>query len=348
MKNLIKITLIFFIVSSLSYISYCNINDLGDPLWLPPHDKLVFISVHEESQGELYILEKYSESPVRLTNNDLYDNNCALSPDKKKVVFHRGNSDDFTSFEIYMIDLETKEETRLTNNNYADGHPDWSPDGKKIIYASFNDGNGNPSGTADIYVLDLDSMEKTRLTTSVYEDNDPEWSPDGSKIIFKSTRNTQEEAREEIYVMDSDGTNIQRLTTTTGWESDHDPSWSPDSDAVVFVRYSGIRPWTDIAIPGIWDNWQEITPWNNYKVDLEGNITQLTNTEYIAGLVVYSKDKEHVLYYNHDFEINENDELLYDERNLLLVNLYDMTREPLIKHNETLQPYIQGIEYFDW
>jgi Tol biopolymer transport system component len=343
-----KFVLIIIFMFCFPFINSCDTN-LGEPLWSSPHDKLILVSIYEKEEGELYLLEKYSDSLVQLTDNNRYDNNCALSSDGKKVVFHGGNIDDFTSFEIYMIDLETKEETQITNNYYADGHPDWSPDGQKIVYASFHDGNGNPTGTADIYVLDLDSMEKTRLTTSPYEDNDPEWSPDGSKIIFKSTRNTQQEAREEIYVMDSKGDNIRRLTTTTGWESDHDPSWSPDSDAVVYMHYSGVRPWSDISNPGIWDNWEEVTPWNDYMVDMDGNITQLTDTEYISSLVVFSKDKEHVLYNNHEFEVNDSGDLLYTERDLILIKLDEMTETALISEiDESIEAYLQGLEYFDW
>src|SRR4030042_1953072 len=239
---------------------------------------MVFISPADSPEGELFLLDK-SGRTSRITYNNRYENNPALSPDGKKVAFHGGSIEPWT-WDIYVIDLETKEETRLTNNNVLDGHPDWSPDGSKIVFASFKDAHGNPAGTADIYTINTDGTGRTQLNNSRWEDNDPEWAPDGTKIAFKSTRNTQQSAREEIYTMDIDGGNVQRLTTTSGWQSDHDPSWSPDGNTIVFTRYEGSRPWTDINDLAILKHhWQEIIPWNIYKVDLDGEVVRLTDVD---------------------------------------------------------------------
>ncbi len=293
--------------------------------------------------GELYLLDK-SGQITRLTNNDRHENNPALSPDGKKVAFHGGDIDNPLTWDIYIINLETKEETRLTNNKVLDGHPDWSPDGTKIVFASFSDVHGNPSGTADIYTVNIDGTGLTQLTNSSWEDNDPEWSPDGTKIAFKSTRNTQESAREEIYVMDADGDNVRRLTRTTGWQSDHDPSWSPDSKTIAFNRYGGGRPWTDITDPDILrDHWQDILPWDTYKVDLIGNVTKLTDVDYASGLPVFSEDGTKILFLRLDFII-VNNQLGGAHHRLILMSPDGYNQEQLIpddRHTPTL-------EYFDW
>ncbi|KXB01898.1 hypothetical protein AKJ45_03870 [candidate division MSBL1 archaeon SCGC-AAA261F19] len=256
------------------------------------NEKIVFSSRADSPEGELYLLDNAGEIS-RLTNNERHEANPALSPNGEKVAFHAGNENNPQSWGIYILNLETSAETRLTNNNLIDGHPDWSPDGSKIIFTSFRDSQGNPSSTSDIYVINTDGTGLNRLTTSEWDDADAEWSPDGSKIVFKSTRNTQQQYREEIYVMDNDGSDIQRLTTTSDNESDHDPSWSPDSKTIVFNRYEGSRLWIEITELNIIQNyWQELTPWNVYKTDLNGNVTKLTDTDNIAGLPIFFPQME--------------------------------------------------------
>ncbi len=329
-------------------IAGISCNDIkSDPaLWKEqPNERIVFMSKADSPDGELYLLDKSGQTS-RLNYNNRHENNPALSPDGKKVAFHGGNIDDPLTWDIYIIDLETKEETRFTSNNVLDGHPDWSPDGSKIVFASFRDAHGNPSGTADIYVVNIDGTGLTQLTDSSWEDNDPEWSPDGTKIAFKSTRKTEQSAREEIYIMDADGGNVRRLTRTTGWQSDHDPSWSPDSKTIVFMRNEGSRPWTDLLnLDILRDHWQELTPWNAYKVDLNGNgdVMKLTNAEHTLNLPVFSTDGTKILSLRLDFII-VNKQLGGAHHRLILMNPDGSDQEQLIpddRHTGTL-------EYFDW
>lgn len=322
----------------------CSDSKSDPALWREqPNERIVFMSKSDSPQGELYLRDKSGQTS-RLTYNNRHENNPALSSDLKKVAFHGGNIDDPLTWDIYAIDLETKEETRLTNNNLLDGHPDWSPDGSKIVFASFRDVHGNPSGTADIYVINIDVTGLTQLTNSSWEDNDPEWSPDGTNIVFKSTRKTKQSAREEIYIMGADGGNVQRLTTTSGWQSDHDPSWSPDGKTIVFNRYEGSRPVTDIYNPAILkDYWQEIIPWNIYKVDLNGEVLKLTNVDYTSGLPVFSVDGSKILFLRLDFNLI-NDQLAGADHRLILMEPDGTDQEQLIpddRHTPTL-------EYFDW
>jgi Tol biopolymer transport system component len=240
-----------------------------------PNERIVFISKADSPEGELYLLDKNGQI-TRLTNNNRHENNPAISFDGKKVAFNGGDEDDMFTWEIYILDLSTGKEIQLTDNNVIDAHPDWSPDDAKMVFGSFRDAQGNPSGTADIYVMNNDGSALTQLTHSSWEDNDPEWSPDGTRIVFKSTRHTRQGGREEIYVMNSDGSNPQRLTTTSGWQSDHDPSWSPNSDHILFTRFEGSRSWLDAD--NFKEDWEELTPWNIHRVDLNGNVERLTNS----------------------------------------------------------------------
>jgi len=313
-------------------------------LWAQqPNEQIVFMSRADSEEGELYLLDKQGRIR-RLTNNNRHENNPALCLDGTKIVYHAGESENPLTWEIYLLDLNTLEETRLTNNSVLDGHPDWSPDGEKIVYASFQDEQGNPAGVADIYVMSTEGIFISQLTQNQWEDNDPEWSPDGTKIAFKSTRSTQQDAREELFVMDSDGGNVQQLTTTRGWGSDHDPSWSPDSNSIAFMRYEGERPWTDIAnLQTFINHWDELTPWNTYVVDLEGSVDQVTDTEYIAQLAVFSSDGKKILYLDNEF-VFINEQLMGINHRFSIINPDGTLSQQLLADDM----HTPTVEYFDW
>lgn len=307
------------------------------------NEQIVFVSKADSEANELYLIDK-TESITRLTTNERMENNPALSFDGTKIAYHAGNPDDPLTWEIYVMDLSTREEIQLTNNSVIDGHPDWSPDGSKIVFASFQDAEGNPSGVADLFVIDLNGNMIRRLTSNEWEDNDPEWSPDGSMIVFKSTRYTQIDAREEIYVMDSTGENVRRLTSTTGWESDHDPSWSPDGKRITYMHYAGVRPWTDLVdLTTFITHWDELTPWNTFVVDLDGTSSQVTNTDYIAQLAVFSRSGDTILFLDNDFIIINNKLIGIHHRFTLIDPLTGLKRQLLPDDNHT-----PTLEYFDW
>lgn len=319
-------------ISNASYLWYQQENE-----------QIVFMSRADDEEGELYLLNKKGEI-TRLTDNKRHENNPALSRDGSKVAFHAGESDNLLSWDIYVVDIHTLQETRLTNNTVLDGHPDWSPDGSKIVYASFQDDEGNPSDVADLYVIDLNGTFVQQLTDNEWEDNDPEWSPDGSMIAFKSTRNSQIHAREELFVMNSDGSNVCQLTHTSGWESDHDPSWNSLSTKITYMHYAGSRPWTDIGYLNTFINhWEELTPWNTYVVDLNATSSQVTNTEYIAQLAVFSKDDERILYLDNEF-ILFNDQLRGIHHYFTVINPDGSEKQRLLPEDR----HTPTVEYFDW
>lgn len=347
-----KRTLIICILSVLGLSilgTSCNVNEPisneedSYVLWKEqPNEKIIFMSKADTPEGELYLLDKNGQI-TRLTNNNRHENNPALSFDGKKVAFNGGEEGNQLTWEIYILDLSTGKETRLTNNNVIDAHPDWSPDDSKIVFGSFRDAQGNPFGTADIYVVNVDGSELMRLTNSLWEDNDPEWSPDGSRIVFKSTRNTQQGGREEIFVMNSDGADPQRLTTTSGWQSDHDPSWSPDSSQILFTRFEGNRIWYDVA--NFAEDWQELTPWNVHRVDLNGNVERLTDSSDSGwGIVLWSADGSDVLYGTIDWITDNRGHVIGGNHRLILMNPDGSNQRQLFPDDD----HTGSLEYFDW
>ena len=327
-------------------LAYNAWKQISNSNWLwsqQDNEKIVFISKADSEEGELYLINK-NNTITRLTHNNRYENNPALSFDGKKVAFHAGDSENPLTWEIFILDLETLQETQLTDNNVLDGHPDWSPDNSQIVFASFRDEQGNPSAVADLFIVSINGTMLSQLTNNEWEDNDPEWSPDGSTIVFKSNRRTQTDAREEIYIINSDGSNVKRLTTTTGWESDHDPSWSPDSRSIAYMHYAGIRPWTDVGnLNTFITKWDELTPWNTYIVDLNGTSHQVTNSESIAQLAVFSHDGDHILYLDNEFLL-DNNKLRGINHYFTLVRTNGTMKRQLLSENK----HTPTVEYFDW
>ncbi|MCD4693701.1 MAG: DPP IV N-terminal domain-containing protein [Calditrichales bacterium] len=326
----------------------CNVNEPvkeEDPyaLWKEQaNEKIVFMSKADSPEGELYLLDKNGQI-TRLTNNNRHENNPAISFDGKKVAFNGGDEGNQLTWEIYILDLYTGEETQLTDNNVIDAHPDWSPDDSKIVFGSFRDAQENPYGTADIYVMNNDGSAITQLTDSSWEDNDPEWSPDGTRIVFKSTRNTQQNGREEIYIMRSDGTELQRLTTTSGWQSDHDPSWSPNSDQILFTRFEGSRIWYDVA--NFAQDWEELTPWNVHRVDLNGNVKRLTNSSDAGwGVVLHTADGSQILFGAINWITNNDNQVIGGYHRLILMDPDGSNQRQLLPDDD----HTGTLEYFDW
>ncbi|MCD4753275.1 MAG: DPP IV N-terminal domain-containing protein, partial [Anaerolineaceae bacterium] len=230
-----------------------------------------------------------------------------------------------------------------TDNYVIDAHPDWSPDDLKIVFGSFRDARENPSGTADIYVMNSDGSALTQLTNSSWEDNDPEWSPDGTRIVFKSTRNTQQSGREEIFIMDSDGSDPHRLTTTNGWQSDHDPSWSPDSDFILFTRFEGSKVWFDTA--NFAEDWEELTPWNIHRVDMNGNVERLTDSNDAGwGVVLYSDDGSKILFGTIEWITNNNGQVIGGYHRLIIMNSDGSNQQQFLPDDD----HTGTLEYFDW
>ena len=149
--------------------------------------------------------------------------------------------------------------------------------------------------------------------------------------------------REEIHIMNSDGTDPHRLTTTSGWQSDHDPSWSPDSSQIVFIRFEGSRVWYDTA--NFAEDWEELTPWNVYRVDLNGIYEKLTNSDDSGwGVAVYSADASRILFGTIDWILNDDNHVIGGYHRLILMNTDGSNQQQLIPDDI----HTGSLEYFDW
>jgi hypothetical protein len=150
---------------------------------------------------------------VRLTFNDVYDQQPSWSPDGSRIAFQSerdGNN------EIYVMNADGSLPVNLTHNPGSDERPRWSPRGDKIAFDSDRDGQ------RAIYVMGSDGSRQTRLTHNPREDYGPAWSPNANQIAF--TRQVDDNLNFDIYVMNADGSSQKQMTNSPNWEAD--PAWT--------------------------------------------------------------------------------------------------------------------------
>ena len=236
--------------------------------------KIVFGSVRNGGNHDVFVMDLDGSNQVRLTTNVSYDDQPKWSPDSSKIAFMSGRDG---NFEIYTMNADGSSQTRITNNLAADGFPAWSPDGTKIAFVRGD--LRNPS-TFEIYVMNTDGSSQVRLTNDAVIDGVPSWSPDGTKIVFMSGGSSVFDPNSfEIYVVNADGTNRTRLTNNT--IVDGQPSYSPDGAKILFGSGDAMTP------QGI-----EI-----YVMNANGtNLTRLTNNSVTDGFPTWSQDGTKIVF----------------------------------------------------
>jgi TolB protein len=207
---------------------------------------------------DIYLFDKPSGSPRRLTDDPALDYNAVFSPDGLWIVFtseRTGNAD------LYALNLrEGGPPARLTRHEGMDDAASFSPDGQRLAFVSTRDGD------ADIFVMPFapgDATSERRavnLTRRPGGDFNPAFSPDGRRIAFSrqeqllgSPRNSPvgrfstEQYGIELYVMEADGSNVRRLSepqpTLQAQARGMDlplvsgsPAWSLDGNALYYYQ----------------------------------------------------------------------------------------------------------------
>jgi Tol biopolymer transport system component len=225
----------------------------------------IVVASEQDGDSEIYSLKIGDRHITRLTDNDVYDGECAWSPDGSKIAFvskRDGN------YEIYTMNPDGSEVTRLTDDPVNDFSPAWSPNSQLIAFMT--ERNGNPDiylmradgskvipfvtskgkdmfpawsyttqelafasdqaqdGTFDLYIANTKGQAR-RITQGIGKVYTPNWSPNGRFIAFanETGKNT------DIYIIKPDGADLQRVTDDKA--KDYLPKWSPDSNYIMFV-----------------------------------------------------------------------------------------------------------------
>ena len=213
----------------------------GNYRWAFPEGMEIFGALDWKSAIEKATSgQKLNLAQFQLTRNDVYDAECAFSPDGKWICFTSKAND---NLDIYVMRVERSKEKivggkpiRITTAPGYDGGPFFSPDGKRLVYRSDRKGNN----LLQIFTSDLvfdtageitGATNERQLTSDVNVNWGPFWHPDGHHIIYATSKHGH--TNYELYLMRDDGTHPVRITYSPG--ADILPAFSPDGKYLMWT-----------------------------------------------------------------------------------------------------------------
>lgn len=216
----------------------------GDPALSPDGTRVAFIWDGGEGVNyDLYVKQRDTETPLRLTESEANERCPAWSPDGSTIAF-AGKRDG--RFGIFTVPAIGGPETRLTYAEAPITGLDWSPDGRLLAYTFTYFEGRQPC----LMLFDPATGEHRPLTDPLPPsmcDHKPAFSPDGTRIAFLRYGGRFDE---DIHLVPAAGGEVIALTERQRWVTGFD--WTPDGSAIVFGaapdgRY---RLWTVPAAGG--------------------------------------------------------------------------------------------------
>lgn len=179
-------------------------------------------SNNEDAGSEIWTIDTDGSGLIRLTDNETFDGDAAISADGARIAFASYRSGDRNT-QVYLMNADGTDQHALTDRRTGATQPAWSPDGSRIAFIS-SEGYGEPGG---ILVMNANGSDQR----VVAEGNafDPAWSPDGSRIIFALN---EPNGQTHLWVVDLATGVEQELSSLPGEQTE--PTWSPDGQTIAF------------------------------------------------------------------------------------------------------------------
>jgi len=187
--------------------------------------KIAFVRSPAAEDEEIFTIDPSGQDLTQITDNAVYEDHPAYSPDGEKLVFTRGLG---SGSEIVLADADGQNQVPLVEGPSVT-EPSFSPDGQRILFRRFDGGDG------EIIVMDADGQNQVPLTDNSLDDQQPIFSPDGQRIVFSR----RDGSVYHLFVMDANGQN--QVPLTSGPADDVTPDFSPDGQRIVFTRVFGFN-----------------------------------------------------------------------------------------------------------
>jgi TolB protein len=186
---------------------------------LSPDGKSLAFSSRRNGYWDLYLLNLFTGTALRLTDTRDYDAAPSWSPDGAFVAYESYTNNSMDIFIRSVLDLE-QAPLQLTQNSASNQSPAWSPLGRQIAFIS------NRSGNPEVWVADLDNagsfINVSNNPQSV--EKHPAWSPDGTRLAWAST--STDTGLTGIYVFDT-----TKPRTPPKWIGSGDwPAWQDNNN----------------------------------------------------------------------------------------------------------------------
>lgn len=179
---------------------------------------------------------------TRLTANDGYDAEGAVSPDGTRIVFTSLRDGDL---DVYTMDAGGADVRRLTRGPGYDGGPFFSWDGRFIVFRA-----SRPAGAdldeyrallgqelvrprrLEIWVMRADGSGATPVTDNGAANFAPFMHPDSRRVIFSSNLHDPGGRSFALYLVNVDGSGLERVTWADTFASF--PMFSRDGSRLIF------------------------------------------------------------------------------------------------------------------
>ena len=126
----------------------------ANPIWVNDGQEILY-SLYDESDnkftpGRIMIMNKDGTNIRQLTSGP-FDGGPSMSPDNRKIAFHRASVSQLTDGDIYVMNIDGSNIERLTFDETTNSGPSFNPDLTKGIYEIVY--SSQRSGNWDIWVL---------------------------------------------------------------------------------------------------------------------------------------------------------------------------------------------------
>ncbi len=174
----------------------------------------------ETEQSKVWIARSNGTGLRELDTGPGVDENPALSPDGKRVVFARtlhDGSREGRKTELFVAGVKGGEALRLTENTVEDVNPVWSPDGRSIAF-----GQVSAAHRGTIATIDPDGSALRTVTSTGREYPDPDYSPNGRNLAFVADAPNPTDSA--IYTIRANGSS--RALVSSRFEFPELPQWT--------------------------------------------------------------------------------------------------------------------------
>jgi Tol biopolymer transport system component len=183
-----------------SAVAACLHVPRGEAAAFPGENGRIAFQSDRSGDWEIYTMSDTGRDLMRLTKNDIYDGQPAISPDGRKIAFIRNSSRPAPPppgaqagsaaerfGDLWIMNSDGSNERQITDRKNRT--PAFSPDGKRITFSSVSyNGCALNLSWENIFVITISTTATQKLTQECDPSFNPSFSPDGSEILFQGKR----------------------------------------------------------------------------------------------------------------------------------------------------------------